>query len=69
MARTIQTQERCERGAIGNLNRSDRTLDVGEYFSRLTLARQIDLVNLLRTELAREAAVLQRMVQETHGGA
>jgi hypothetical protein len=66
MARTIEGKERVERCTFGNLNRVRTPLDVGEYFSRLTLAKQIDLVNLLRSELAREAAVLQAMVQE-HG--
>jgi hypothetical protein len=66
MARTIHTQERLERGTLGNLNRANAPLDVGQYFQRLTLAKQIDLVALLRRELVRETAVLERMVAE-HG--
>jgi hypothetical protein len=69
MARTVHEQERLERSNRGNLEARHVPLDVGEYFQRLTMAAQVELVSLLRRELARETRVLEQMVavMEEHG--
>jgi hypothetical protein len=66
MARTIQLQDSLERSRRRDLQRANVALDVGEYFQRLAMAHQVELVSLLRRELAREARILERMVAE-HG--
>jgi hypothetical protein len=57
-------QQRRERRHLPDLNRQNVVFNVGQYFQRLTVANQIELVALLRLELARETAVLERMVAE-----
>jgi hypothetical protein len=57
-------EQRRERRHLGNLNCQHIVFNVGQYFQRLTMANQIELVALLRRELERETAVLERMVAE-----
>jgi hypothetical protein len=57
-------QQCRERRHLPDLNRQNVVFNVGQYFQRLTVANQIELVALLRLELARETAVLERMVAE-----
>jgi hypothetical protein len=57
-------QQRRESRHLPDLNRQNVVFNVGQYFQRLTVANQIELVALLRLELARETAVLERMVAE-----